>query len=248
MLSVVLQGAVFALFCSVNVKIVRHCKLVQIRFLYFRSIDREVFFRFLTAVLQQQPGYKFSRVQLCACIPRRGCYAVAVVSLCCRCVSRVHMAACPSCRICWLSCVHGCLSFVSYVCCVVPAVLISSDPFFLMLFRICFAGKFSSTGRALYANFHLHEADCVTKTEDETPVNARKPSTSDVSWVSLTVLILLIVVYIIVYFFAIYLSDIVFDICPIYSDIFQFLVRYYFRYCFFRYLSGFCPILFPIFV
>ena len=54
MLSVVLQGAVFALFCSVNVKIVRHCKLVQIRFLYFRSIDREVFFRFLTAVLQQQ--------------------------------------------------------------------------------------------------------------------------------------------------------------------------------------------------
>ena len=45
-----------------------------------------------------------------------------------------------------------------------------------------FSGKFSTTGKPLYANFHLREDECVTKIEDETPINAKKPSPSDVSW------------------------------------------------------------------
>ena len=45
-----------------------------------------------------------------------------------------------------------------------------------------FSGKFSNTGNPLYANFHLREDECVTKVEDETPVNAKKPSPSEVSW------------------------------------------------------------------
>ena len=60
---------------------------------------------------------------------------------------------------------------------------------------MCFAGKFSSTGKALYANFHLHATDWVTKTEDDTPDNARKPSSTDVSWGSLPVVLSSIIVY-----------------------------------------------------
>ena len=45
-----------------------------------------------------------------------------------------------------------------------------------------FSGKFSTTGKSLYANFPLREDECVTKVEDETPVNAKKPSRSQVSW------------------------------------------------------------------
>ena len=44
------------------------------------------------------------------------------------------------------------------------------------------SGKFSTTGKPLYANFHLREDECVTKVEDETPDNAKKPSPSEVSW------------------------------------------------------------------
>ena len=44
------------------------------------------------------------------------------------------------------------------------------------------SGKFSTTGKPLYANFHLREDECVTKIEDETHVNAKKPSPSEVRW------------------------------------------------------------------
>ena len=47
---------------------------------------------------------------------------------------------------------------------------------------IHFSGKFSTTGKPLYANFHLREDECVTKIDDETPVNAKNPSPSDVIW------------------------------------------------------------------
>ena len=123
---------------------------------------------------------------------------------------RVFMAAC---RIVWC----GAVLLGSSV---VPTISshISSAAFFLMLSRMCFAGKFSSTtGKALYANFHLHETDCVTKTEDDTPVNARKPSSTDASWGSLPVILSSIIVYCLSDLFMIFF----FDICPIFF-------RYYF--------------------
>ena len=104
---------------------------------------------------------------------------------------RVFMAAC---RI--VSC--GAVLFGSSV---VPTISshVSSAAFFLTLSRMCFAGKFSSTGKALYANFHLHETECVTKTEDDTPVNARKPSSTDVSWGALPVVLSSIMYYRIIF-------------------------------------------------
>ena len=44
------------------------------------------------------------------------------------------------------------------------------------------SGKFSSTEKPLCTNFHLHQDDRGTKIEGETPVNARKPSPADVSF------------------------------------------------------------------
>ena len=47
------------------------------------------------------------------------------------------------------------------------------------------SGKYSSTGEALYDYFYLREEDCILKVVDDFPVNARKPSPADVSYLSL---------------------------------------------------------------
>ena len=52
------------------------------------------------------------------------------------------------------------------------------------LFRTCFVPQGNSHQREnlLTQNFHLTEQECLTKIEEDTPVKAKKPAPSDVSW------------------------------------------------------------------